>query len=503
MFKILPLTDKQKLNISATGTMYPKMILNILDTPLMIKLYRVTQETIYNYSSKILIKYGFRGFSVNHNDTKTNPTLLTAGEVFWNYYRSQHLKIREQSHNINLKEKAIDCILPALARYLNDNHETVIRFNKIKENLQQYPDIKKCIEDIKKDYSEKSLNNDDVWHKIIVDILTNELGLLGSQPSTYGSSLKISFAHESLRDFFTALHLYNEKKAIMEDCITLSNPTKNPIDIVKRYLIEITDADYIQNNIIRDFSLSTCARALANVLLGDIYYFKGKYNYTTFLTKDLNRDECLKKSLEYYKKAVNLGGSDLATASAYWNIGIVCRILCAETKDSESRKKYAKEALKNTEESCRLGYSYGYNQMGVLYLEGIGTEKNIEKARHYFQKGVEMGVAHSYNRLGKMEEDEAKRQAENKNNEKAKYHYQKAFEIFFEQARNVCEEYALNRLTYYYFDGIPFLGKINISELGKDKKYCALKSDPDGYMNRLLNMAALAEMNMPLKEGKE
>lgn len=494
-FKILPLTKKQRADYFRDKTNMPtKKILNILDTPLLIKLYEITQEAIYNYENDTLKKFNFRGLGGNNNEECTSQCLTTEGEIFWNYYQLQHLKIKEQSRWQDLKELAIDFILPALGYYLSYNCLNTVKLNEMKNSLMQYHNIEKYMVNMKKKYPSDFIDLNDVWNRIILDILINEFGFLQNSDPLNRRNPNISFEHESLKDFFAAVYLYNREKIAMEDIVEdsteviaeLSKPKKNPTKAVQAYLIEIIDVEYI-NKIIVDSSLSDYARAVAYILLGDIYYFKYKYNFITILTKELDEIACLEKAKKHYEKAANLN-----VALGYWNLGFVCRILYEKVTESNLKNRYEEEAFKNTKKSSDMGYSYAYNHMGVLYLKGIGTNKDMKKARYYFEKGVEMGVAHSYNHLGKLEEEQALHWAARGNFKKAYECYTRAFEIFFEQAINIGEEYGINRLTYYYFDGLEELGKFDVSRLDCNERYGTLKNEPEIYMSRLLNRAAIA-----------
>lgn len=115
------------------------------------------------------------------------------------------------------------------------------------------------------------------------------------------------------------------------------------------------------------------------------YHLKG-----TLLPKDTARAFAIRK--EWADKGL---GNALAGLASYYELGIGCK---ADTA----------KAVELYEAACKMGASWGYYQMGINHIYGLGTiQKDKKKALSYLEKAFKMGdidaatpIAHIYYRDG-------------------------------------------------------------------------------------------------------
>jgi TPR repeat protein len=112
-------------------------------------------------------------------------------------------------------------------------------------------------------------------------------------------------------------------------------------------------------------------------------------------------------------------------------------------------------AVQHAKEADESGLPQGHHLMGVLYEEGIGVPKDEEAAIGYYQKGMAKGVAYSFNRLVRIYEKRAIRLAAEDGGDAARGCYIAAFRIAFMQAKQIHERWGMNRVTCYYYEGLP------------------------------------------------
>ncbi len=123
------------------------------------------------------------------------------------------------------------------------------------------------------------------------------------------------------------------------------------------------------------------------------------YQNGTGVSKDINM------AIFYYEQAIENGSGVAAhnLASIYdGSIG------------SNSYIDYGK-AAKYYKLAEEMGYSssYLFNNLGVLYADGKGVEKNCEMARKYYEKAISMGNTAARNNLDKLSADRYKVQYNN------------------------------------------------------------------------------------------
>ncbi len=133
-----------------------------------------------------------------------------------------------------------------------------------------------------------------------------------------------------------------------------------------------------------------------NAIFRDI--FKSIFNANTLKTQELidkgyraydNKD--YKKAAQYFEEALKLGVND--NSDIYSKIG----------HSYYNIKDYTK-ATELYEKACELGLNDGniYNNLGVIYLEGLGIKQDYIKAIEYFEKACELGNGDAHYFLGIM-----------------------------------------------------------------------------------------------------
>ena len=105
-------------------------------------------------------------------------------------------------------------------------------------------------------------------------------------------------------------------------------------------------------------------------------------------------------------------------------------------------KDYIK-ARKVFEEAAKLGNSSAINDLGYMYLEGLGMEKDYDKARKLFEEAVKLGNSYAINDLGYMYLEGLG----------MKKDYDKARKLF-EEAVKLGDSAAMNNLGYMYREGL-------------------------------------------------
>lgn len=459
----------------------PEMCI-VLNTPMMLSLYRKMFNNSHCYSEKVLSKFHFRGLG-------KRDALVNESEILWNYYRSQVLKV-DEGYTIGslpnrLRKIALERILPKIAYEMCDKGTRKITMQEFKTLVDTF---------VTRENTLAGLASDEIE---VVEILDEEFGFIQRD---YG---QISFVHDIFSDFFVAVYLIGEANDAISEGKRQEPPVKELPSNIKRYFVGAVDHQYLVA-IVDDLSYGKTARSTASMIIGDVYYGKAFRSFPSRLTENISSKEKLRTgAIKYYTTAAILG-----EPLGNWNLGFIYRCFYEEAskaKNVQDAKKYGALALKHTLLACEKNLPYGFNQMGVLYQYGIGVEQNIEMAIKYYHKGIDCKVAHSYNRLGLLYEDLALEEAISGNTAKAQEYYVQAFVIFFEQAVEVGEEYAMNRLSCYYHDGFPektgkgkrealgLLGKFDnhyLDLLPADDKYAQLKDNPDRFMYNMLLRAA-------------
>ncbi len=136
------------------------------------------------------------------------------------------------------------------------------------------------------------------------------------------------------------------------------------------------------------------------------------------------------KAYEYFKVA-----AEKNHPRANW---LIAKMLLQGQIGSQTNEDYenAYNYLKNAES---LGSIAAINTLGIIYLKGLGKNKNIDKAIEYFKKAASENYVYAYNNLGKIAE-------ENKD-------YEKAFK-YYSFSASLEESWASNKLGQWYRKGI-------------------------------------------------
>ena len=136
------------------------------------------------------------------------------------------------------------------------------------------------------------------------------------------------------------------------------------------------------------------------------------------------------KAYEYFKVA-----AEKNHPRANW---LIAKMLLQGQIGSQTNEDYEKayNYLKNAES---LGSIAATNTLGIIYLNAIGKEKDIDKAIGYFEKAASENYVYAYNNLGKIAE-------ENKD-------YEKAFK-YYSFSADLEESWASNKLGEWYRKGI-------------------------------------------------
>lgn len=132
------------------------------------------------------------------------------------------------------------------------------------------------------------------------------------------------------------------------------------------------------------------------------------------------------KAFDYFLKA-----AANKHPSAYWMLGN----MIINEKIAKATKKDLKMAFDYFTKAKELGNIAAINSLGLCYYNGLGVEKNIDKALKLFQEASFKNYAYAYNNLGLFYEQ--------------KKDYKLAFNYFLKSA-NLGESYACNKIGEYY-----------------------------------------------------
>lgn len=91
-----------------------------------------------------------------------------------------------------------------------------------------------------------------------------------------------------------------------------------------------------------------------------------------------SQDKDYPKAIERYEKSI--GNKDIHQTTSMVNLGYIYK-----------EKKEINKALELFERAGELGYYGGYQALGTSYLNGSGVEKDIAKAKTFFEKGSQLG----------------------------------------------------------------------------------------------------------------
>ena len=137
-----------------------------------------------------------------------------------------------------------------------------------------------------------------------------------------------------------------------------------------------------------------------------------------------SKDDCVEKdlfaALDYYEKAYQRG-----IEKALINIGEIY----IEQKEFGKAKEKFNEALKSASPEIA---SYGKYGLGLLHLEGLGVERDFEKAVELFEESGKGGYSFAYSKLGLIYSSESISGEEKNLNTAARY-YLKDKKFFDEQ----------------------------------------------------------------------
>lgn len=137
-----------------------------------------------------------------------------------------------------------------------------------------------------------------------------------------------------------------------------------------------------------------------------------------------SKGDCIEKdffaALDYYEKAYQKG-----IEKALINIGEIY----IEQKEFGKAKEKFNEALKSASPEI---VSYGKYGLGLLYLEGLGVERDFEKAVELFEESGKGGYSFAYSKLGLIYSSESISGEEKNLNTAARY-FLKDKEFFDEQ----------------------------------------------------------------------
>jgi TPR repeat protein len=448
---------------------------SILTTPMMLSLYRRSYEVTSGYPREVLANLGLKGAGQDNE-------LVAEGEVLWNFTRAQLLDLAGDM--LAYRELVVTKLLPAIAHWMCEKGTLEIS----DRDLDPIVDL----------YAQRTSLAPGM---IRTHLVNDGIGIVQER---YG---RIRM-HESYRNFFAAVYLSNELMGVIAANRLPDPPCKEPPRLVKRYFVGILDHEYLLS-VLDDPHSGLYARSTAAVAVGDLYFHRAFDGYPSRLTASIGDWNALvDNAVAYFRMAAQLGD-----AMGHWSLGQVFRKLyerAQEEGNTEAMQTYGQLAFEHTQKACESGLPYGYNQMGVLYQLGIGVEQDRDQAVRYFEKGVELKVAHSFNRLGRIHEDLAIEEAKKGNLDRAAEHYIKAFVYFYEEAEQLGEAYGMNRVTLYYYEGLPelkdesearrrareLLGRFDeryIRQLPNEPIYDGVHLDAESVMRNLLYRAALAQ----------
>lgn len=443
----------------------------ILTTPLMLALYMRTYNMISGYDQRAVRELDFRGVD-------EGGTLVAEGEVLWNFFRAQILTASPQLSEH--RRFLIDTLLPAVAYRMSNGGVQGLTQAELDSEVRRL--------------GEGHFSHPDLVRMSILDdaFMINRM------------RDRVSFSHQEFKSFFAAVHLVNEAIAVVDGKRAAAPLLRQPPQGVRRYFVGIVNPALFLEVLERP-DMQFEAKAMAAMIVGDIYYYRASMGYPSRLTEGLSDDDLLSNAQYYYELCADYGDP-----MGHWNLGIVHRDRYEKARLAGSRpdmERYGAKVLEHTEVACARCLPFGYNQMGTLYLLGIGVEMSIENAKYWFEKGMQAGVAHSYNRMGQTYENLALEEAMKGNMKRAQEHYVQAFRYLYDQSVRIGEEWGMNRVTCYYYDGIPKMPKYDekkqeacdrlgtfdlryLSRLPNEPEYKQLLRNPDATMQGILFRAA-------------
>jgi len=106
------------------------------------------------------------------------------------------------------------------------------------------------------------------------------------------------------------------------------------------------------------------------------------FNLGLMHEKGLYVEQNMAKALEYYGKAAKLGSKDA-----------LCNIGCFFARQGDFKRSFELH-INNTD------HKVSCFQLGLMYQEGLGCEKNVEKRNEYMLKAAELGESDGYLKLG-------------------------------------------------------------------------------------------------------
>lgn len=258
-----------------------------------------------------------------------------------------------------------------------------------------------------------------------------------SVPLTFTTKIKSYFNNYDYIAAFSELALYailEKKQPLFEDDkvkniveAILDNTDISAKELQDFLLLELNEGinfSYAINN------LADTNNSFANFQLGLQHYrgeITGEPDYIT--------------SFNYFKKAA-LNNHP----SAYWMMANII----LEKKLGNNSNKDLEKAVSYLEKSMELGNIAAINSLGYCYLNGLGIEKNINKAKDYFEKASSYNYAYAFNNLAKM--------VENTNKDEAFNYYKKSADLN--------ESYACNKVGLYYLEHDDYLNSFNYFNKG-------------------------------------
>ena len=332
------------------------------------------------------------------NDTTVNNYCVGCRSIGSSY---KQVYINKEKRYKNNKEEFTDNILGILS--IIDG----VVYNKINDKVSFINENESANLIARKLYN---LGKND---KQVINEFTNKLSLLINDNKIY----------ECLVEELLFVILYKkqpmyEEELTVEVFETVLNDTSISYVSLQEYL-----SLKLREGINFDYSMRALAdkgNAYANYEIGSNEYYGYFAGYPRY-------DEAFK----YLEKAASMDH-----ASANYMIGnMFVRGLLGNKSNEELEKGY-KYLLKSYE----LGNVAASNLIGNMYLNGIyPLEKDIEKAKEYYNKAANNNYAYAFNNLGRIEEDN--------NNYKGAFNY-------YLQSANLGESWACNKVAEAYRIGV-------------------------------------------------
>lgn len=204
------------------------------------------------------------------------------------------------------------------------------------------------------------------------------------------------------------------KRELFEDILNNTNISMNELEqFIKVQLNDGINYTYSIKKLTKE------GNSYASFEMGDLEYTGMMAGYPRYI-----------KAYEYFKVA-----AEKNHPRANW---LIAKMLLQGQIGSQTKEDYKKayEYLTTAEE---LGSVAAINTIGLIYLNGLGKEKNIEAAIKYFEKASENNYVYAYNNLGRIYEE--------------RKDYKKAYEYYLLSA-SLEESWASNKLGQWYRKGI-------------------------------------------------